>query len=725
MKRALNQVRGAAAISFAAAGVAMSGFVAHGLNEAGKFELAMKNVQIATGASAAQMRQLQRQAITLSGATSQDVTQIAREQARAASSGLTTDQVMKMMPQIAAYADVQMRAHGQDPILAVKEAIQEAHLLRAYGDKKETFRGNKVTDLQAMLEYMNQISFAQPEEQGKIITQSGYFAVQARQLGMSIQQIMDVIATMGQTGLLKGKGGTGMAQLINGVINTVALTGHRQKAQTEGLRGLGIIGPNGKPVYVDDKGHIIFTKMLDHLIKVSDHTKPNVFYQMLKAAFHENGGRFAAVIANRETRDQMDKTRSKMAHIPTIKDSQEQYLEQFLVSIQLLRTNISTALATLFLPLAQRLTPYIRKVANEVMVFAQYMFDHPDLGLKVSLGLIGAAALSFGSAATIAMRQVYTLVASLRTLAAAAAETAAVNNVSAGASLVGGRGGAAASAAGKVGIMERIGGWVLKVADFFTAGLASVFVKVASWLIAGRGFIALSNGFLSLAIKTAASGGALARLTPLLWAAAVAAERFAGLVKWGVLALTPFLMSGGPMKSYTLQRDWEQKHDWKPYDGSDKNLNHQIRQAIREEGQDPRYRYWDWTGGKDPKKLAAEAAALAHKHAPIQNINSDAYNKAVLDKFHRDVSIPTIAPATIPGSVTSPGSRNGSQATAPAQQPQVNIQRVEIKVTGEHKNSKQIARDVAAEFTNNARFYTRTGGNSLLDPFGINVAPAH
>jgi uncharacterized membrane protein len=730
LQRSISQLRTTAAVGFTMAGAALGGFVAQGLHEAGKFELAMKNVQIATGASASQMRLLQRQAISLSGATSQDVTQIGREQAVAASSGLTTKQVLDMMPQIAAYADVQMRAHGQDPVKAVKEAIQEAHLLRAYGSKQESFRGNKVTDLQAMLEYMNQISFAQPEEQGKIITQSGYFAVQARQLGMSIQQIMDVIATMGQTGLLKGKGGTGMAQLINGVINTVALTGHRQRAKTEALRGLGVIDANGKPMYVDDKGHIIFTKMLDHLIKVSDHTKPNVFQQMLKAAFGENGGRFAAVIANRDTREQMVKTRTKMAHIPTIHDAQEGYLNQFLVSLNTLRTNITTAMASLFLPLAQRLTPYVRRIAAEVMRFAQYMFDHPDLGLKVSVGIIGGAVGALGTGVAMAAGQVWALVRAVNTLAAAAGRAAIAEDAEAASKaglLVPGGAGRGAANVAKVGVMERVGKWVLGIFNFYTLGLAGAVLTAGKWLIEGGPFKLLSEGFFKLALKAEGLGGMFARIAPALLRAATFLERFAGVARLGVLSLAPFLMSGKTDRNEPLMKAmeaWGKAHGYKAYDQSDPWINHLQRENMRKNGRDPGFYGWDWTGGKSIKQLVAEHAK---RHAPIVNIYSDGYNKEMLATFQRALNIPNLhspvsAASVVTPNLMAPGMNRGPQPNQPVSNTQqVTIQNVNIRVTGEQKDPKLIAREVAGHLTGKAAFYTRAAGagTNPLDPYGI------
>lgn len=479
MKRAIQGVHTAATIAFAGAGVALSAFVVHGLAEAGQFELAMKNVAISTGAAGSQLRALQGMAIDLSGKTSQDVTQIAKEMAMAGKAGLTANQLQSMMPQIAAYADVQMRSHNVDPIEAVKEAVQEAHLFQAYGYKQQQFHGKQTTDLQAMLEYMNELSFVQPEGMQKVVTQSAYFVPIARALGATMDQSMDLLGLMGQTGFLRGKGGTGLAQVVNSAINTTELTASRSAKKTEALRGLGIINADGSPAYVDRQGHIQLQAMLDHLAKVAENTNPAHYQQMLNAAMTANGARMTAVMTSPAAQEQLIRLRAKMHNIPKIQEAQNEYLGQFSVSLNTLRTNVNTAIAALFLPLAQRLTPVIRELAARVMDFAKWVYAHPGLGLDITLVIIGAAAASFAVAGGLALRQLWLLNGALLTLAGSARAAAAAEDLQAGSNLLSG-----ASGGGKLGKFFK---WILggEIIAPFAKSVWTTFTDLASKLRIG------------------------------------------------------------------------------------------------------------------------------------------------------------------------------------------------------------------------------------------------
>ena len=433
MKAALSSVQTVAAASFIAAGASLGDFVARGLDEAGKFELAMKNVAIATGATGDTLKGFQNMAIDLSGKTSQNATQIAQEIAMAASAGLSNAQLKVMGPQIAAYADVQMRAHGTDPVDAVSEAVQAAHLTRSYGNNETTFRGKKTTDLGAMLEFMNELSFSQPENMKRVVTQMGYFAPQGKALGLNLDNIMDTLTVMGQTGYLKGKGGAAFAQLLNGAINTVAVTAHKQSAKTEALMGLGVVDRTGKPIYVNSKGQLNWTAFSAHMRKMEENTNHAKLHAMLQAGFGVNGGRFADIAFNPDTEKQRLATRHKMdTMIPDIATEQKEYLALYNVAWNTLKTNTTNAIIGLFTPLMTQLTPYINELAASVSNFAQYFMSNPDLGLKVSLGLITGSVALVGAGTTMLVRQFLTLAGSINVLAASARAASAANAVSAG-----------------------------------------------------------------------------------------------------------------------------------------------------------------------------------------------------------------------------------------------------------------------------------------------------
>jgi hypothetical protein len=433
LKNIMSGMGTVAAIGLAGAGIALTSFVAHGMSEAGKLQLAMTNLQVATGANAAELKNLQSIAMDVSAHTSQSLTTIVQEAAMMANKGLTKEQVTKLLPQFGAFADVQMRSHGTDPVHAVELAVQASHLLKAYSTK----------DTSVMLEWLNKLSYT-GADLGKTVTQLKYFGPIASTIGIKLPAIMQSLAAMGQTGFLSGRGGTGMQNTILGAIGAAAMTTSRQGKQQAADRGLGLTDQHGRFIF-QRSGKMLWPEMLAQLQKVASHTDPIKYTNMLIAAFGRPGGSFVAAMTSKAAAEQMVRTSSKTSHLSSIATMQKQFLSTYDNTVNLLKTNLQTLVAVGFTPLILAVQPAIRHFADLVALFAKWALNNPTAVMRITVGLIATAGTAFAGAMTIGSIKLWQMTAAVIALGKAAdiakkeEAAAAITQVVAGGAGGGGR----------------------------------------------------------------------------------------------------------------------------------------------------------------------------------------------------------------------------------------------------------------------------------------------
>jgi TP901 family phage tail tape measure protein len=439
----------AAAVGLAGAGVAVTAFVAHGLERAGQLQQALTNLQIATGANADEMAAFQRQVFQVSANTGQSASTIASEAAMMAKKGLNKDQVAALLPKFAAFADVQQYAFHHDATDSVGLAIQAAHLLKAYSTK----------DTDKMLEWFNKISYS-GGDLNKVVTQLKYFGPLASTLGLNIDQIGGALATMGQTGFLSGRGGSSMQNDLLGAINAAAMTNSRQGKQLAADVGLGIVDRNGHMIYQKDH-KLQWDAMIKHLQKVAANTDPIKYTNMLIAAFGKPGGTFMAAITNQAAAEQMLRNKAHMAQIPTIQKIQDMIVKgNYAGIVSLIGTNFNSLIEATFLPLAKVATPYLARFADALSHLTMWMNDHPQAALAGTLALVAGGMTAFVGAAVIAGRQIWALNAAINVLAGSAGRAAVAEDAAAIATVAGGKGGVIGRVIGAVlGLDLLKGGW--------------------------------------------------------------------------------------------------------------------------------------------------------------------------------------------------------------------------------------------------------------------------
>ncbi len=191
---------------------------------AAQLERALTSVGIATNSNSQAARQRYAAlAFRTSGITAQDVNTIAGEMAMAATSGLNDPAKLNdAFTRIAKAADVLwMSPKHINPIQSVQQMSTLAHLFGVYSG----------APLQHMIDRSAQMMFVQPEALSKLVTQGTAFIGSAHAAGVSEEDIFKQAMTMGQTGFLSGRGGSGIARVIEYLSGAATMTGHLSKLQ--------------------------------------------------------------------------------------------------------------------------------------------------------------------------------------------------------------------------------------------------------------------------------------------------------------------------------------------------------------------------------------------------------------------------------------------------------------------------------------------------------------
>lgn len=383
-------LRATALTAFAAIGVSM-GVAAY--NAAGKFQLAMTNVGIATGASAKQMKSLSAEVLYLSNITAQSAVVTGNMMAASARTGINNPaNLAKIFPEIAKLADVQQFLSGADPVSTAKLSTQLVHLFQAYSPQT----------MDPLLNEVHRLMLMQPETLSRVVRQAGYFVPIGEGLHLSNTESVEIMAAMGRTGLMMGRGGTGAANTILGGINAVTMTQHLATAKLGALVQLGVIDAAGKNIMFDAQRHLTLLPMLQKLAgereAIDKRYGAGTFTNDLIKGFGLQGGRFLSTLATPVMMQQIALMSGQLSGphaLPGIQDSWAKYSHTLPFVMQQLQTNFTNLMIVLASPSMGNVITGISGLVNALSSMVLFFEGHPGAANAV---MAGGAALTVASA---------------------------------------------------------------------------------------------------------------------------------------------------------------------------------------------------------------------------------------------------------------------------------------------------------------------------------------
>jgi TP901 family phage tail tape measure protein len=369
-----------------AGGIAVAGAAAigAGIAQAAKFELAMTTVGLSLRASGDQLRTLQQTALRVSDVTAQSATTIAQEMGIAAQAGLNTLGVQRfntLFPLLAKFADVQYfmaKGRGQDfaPTEAISYGVQFAHMFQAFTPAR----------MQTMLEWITKLTTVTAESPQKALTQAKYFIPLGTALGLDMKDLFPLLAIMGQTGFLRGRGGTSIGQILLGAINAAALTGHAQSKKRDALIDLGILTRDGRNNVITAGGTLNWPLLQQILSGDATRMHPDRYVRDVKAAFNTQAAQFQTVMSTPAVQKQIERIRRLMEGLGNdpIGVFFDRMMNNFIPAFQKFVTNFVNLGINLFLPILPELTKDFTDWANVLGKIGTWLGAHPEVAKDIA-----------------------------------------------------------------------------------------------------------------------------------------------------------------------------------------------------------------------------------------------------------------------------------------------------------------------------------------------------
>jgi TP901 family phage tail tape measure protein len=468
--------------------VVLGAALAYAVKGASDLQTAITGVQIATNQlNPAAGDAYARLAIKVSSQTAQDAVTIAQELATAATSGLNDPRKLKEgFPRIAKAADVLwMSPKHTDPIESVRIMSQLAHLFGVY----------EGAPLQHMLDRAVEMQFVQPEAIQQLVTQGRLFLPSAMSAGVSEQDIWKQAMTMGQTGFLRSRGGSGLANIIEALAGATAITGHLSKAQRKAMGQLGLEGPNGllDSRFHDAKGDLLLQKVVDHLEAVRQNTAPTTFLAEVTNAFQKQGGRYMSDILIPRIYQKAQQNWESMNKMGGVDKMWGQYTHNFRYQWNVFTTNLENLFRVVALPMLPGLTSFIGAFGAALGWLVSVLADHPTvagtlgyltLGLVTFLGVVSAVggitqALRFPNAFLLTIGPIRALVGAISALQIG--ESAAGETYTVAQALRALAGAGAAFMASPLGMLISAAGVMLGTTSFDPVGEKQRWAQILNW----------------------------------------------------------------------------------------------------------------------------------------------------------------------------------------------------------------------------------------------------
>ena len=429
MDRTAQQAMRTRAMISGAFAVGGSAAIIAGINQAAKFEQAMVSVRIATGATADEFDRFRRLVIGTSNVTAQSSVTIAGELAAAASAGLNNPARLRAaFPQLARAADVMwLGPKHLDPTESVTDLSKLSHLFAAYSGKP----------LHSMIDAATRLMYTQPETLSKLINQGKLFIPMALGAGVGMNSIFTEAMTMGQTGLLSGRGGAGLARYIQYMVGGATLTSHLSKARRSALLDLGIFDSSGRNRFIDSAGRFELEPSLQYLAQKRMTMRPSDFIRDVFSAFLQQGGYYVSAVTRREVMAQRIQNTQAFNRIAppgqAVETAWAQYMHTTIGAWRLFVTNFENLSTAVFLPTLPAITVGLRDLANVMGGATNVIMAHPKLGLGLAIGALGGTA----TFATLAAANLWALNRAILATGSSASIAAGGTRIGAGSILAG------------------------------------------------------------------------------------------------------------------------------------------------------------------------------------------------------------------------------------------------------------------------------------------------
>jgi len=323
----------------------------------------------------------------------QSASTIAGEYAMALRSQLTPDQVFgrkSLMPQVMKYADMMKYAYGMSPDESIRESLQLIHQTQSY----------KTGQVSSTMNLLWKTQQTMPESLATLVRQAKYFFPLGTALGVKPDQLMGLSLLMAQSGLLKGRGGTGVARMFTQSLGATLMTGHLQSRNAVALHNLGMMGADGEIMSKFRNGPggglnwdaVVKQLYVDATARRAT-GRPDLLIKDLVSAFGQTALPMASQLVSPGAYHQWQSVMSAMRNKQTLDQAWQGLQKTPAFQMQRLQASWGTLMQTTFVPMALHLMPIIRMIADGISKLAVAINLHPQIGMAISSAAGGLAVL--------------------------------------------------------------------------------------------------------------------------------------------------------------------------------------------------------------------------------------------------------------------------------------------------------------------------------------------
>lgn len=379
------------------AGGAMAAPFIYAIDKAAALQKEMIGIQSATHGSVKEMDGMRKSIEAIAGRTVFSNIDVAK-MAKTISTGTTfsADQVSKVLPAYARFADVQMMMKGTSYQQSIPELIRLAHTAQKYTPEAIAAYGDLLT----------KASFVVPGSLSEIGNALKYSQGLGKQvLGIDDNSMVLTTALLNQMGIKGSRGGTNLIAAITRTIPGIFGSGLLEGKSNEALRAMGM---------TDDKGHSKVFKngkfdVFTWLGLLSEYTtrematnpeaiaRQNIMKNM-QHAFGAQGGRVASLLANPQAIELLGLIGQRFAGAGGVEAIQNKFADEAVAQQWMnAKTNFVSAMTELGYTLLPLATIALKKLNSRLQTLISWITDHPDATRRLAESFLAlSGAMMFG-----------------------------------------------------------------------------------------------------------------------------------------------------------------------------------------------------------------------------------------------------------------------------------------------------------------------------------------
>ena len=247
-----------------------------------------------------------------------------------------------------------------------------------------------------MVDAATRLMYTQPETLSKLINQGKLFIPMALGAGVGMNSIFTEAMTMGQTGLLSGRGGAGLARYIQYMVGGATLTSHLSKARRAALLDLGSSIPPDATGSSTRLASSSWSRRCSTSRSAESRCGRLSSSATSSSAFLQQGGYYVSAVTRPEVMSQrVMNTQAMMRIAPpgqAVEMAWSQYMHTTIGAWRLFVTNFENLSTAVFLPTLPAITVALRDLANVMGGATNIIMAHPKLGLGLAIGALGSTA---------------------------------------------------------------------------------------------------------------------------------------------------------------------------------------------------------------------------------------------------------------------------------------------------------------------------------------------